>query len=99
MPVRRATWRRRWSPAPIGTEIRKVLAREGQVVKQGDILVELDTTVAEEELRIAQLQRECAEASKRKLRSRRSEWRPPVVLLAAQRPAVWSCIPSGSNSK
>jgi ABC exporter DevB family membrane fusion protein len=41
----------------VGTPIREVLAREGQVVRRGEALVTLDPTVAEEELRIAQSQR------------------------------------------
>ncbi len=40
-----------------GTAIREVLVREGQIVRDGDVLITLDTTVAEEELRIAQSQR------------------------------------------
>lgn len=47
----------------VGTEIRAVLAREGQFVEQGDLLIELDATVAEQELRIAEGQR--AQASER----------------------------------
>lgn len=41
----------------VGTPIREVLAREGQVVRPGESLITLDPTVAEEELRIAQSQR------------------------------------------
>jgi ABC exporter DevB family membrane fusion protein len=41
----------------VGTPIREVQAREGQAVRRGDVLITLDPTVAEEELRIAQSQR------------------------------------------
>jgi ABC exporter DevB family membrane fusion protein len=41
----------------VGTPIRDVPVKEGQVVRRGETLVELDPTVPEEELRIAQSQR------------------------------------------
>ena len=41
----------------VGTPIREVAAREGQVVRRGETLLTLDPTVADEELRIAQSQR------------------------------------------
>jgi ABC exporter DevB family membrane fusion protein len=41
----------------VGTPIRDVLVKEGQIVRRGDTLVELDQTVPDEELRIAQSQR------------------------------------------
>src|SRR5262245_8970402 len=44
----------------VGTQIREVHVREGEVVAAGQPLVTLDTTVPEEELRIAQTQREAA---------------------------------------
>ncbi len=43
--------------ALVGTAIREVLVREGQTVQRDEPLITLDTTVAEEELRIAQSQR------------------------------------------
>lgn len=46
-----------------GFQIRKVNVEEGQEVRQGDVLIELDRAVAEEELRIAKAQQ--AEASER----------------------------------
>ena len=44
----------------VGTHIREVHVREGQVVEPQQLLVTLDSTVAEEEFRIAQSQREAA---------------------------------------
>src|SRR5262245_26134758 len=44
----------------VGTQIREVLVREGQIVEPGMALINLDTTVAEEELRIAHSQRTMA---------------------------------------
>ena len=44
----------------VGTQIREVLVREGQVVERGQELLTLDATVAEEELRIAHSQRDVA---------------------------------------
>jgi ABC exporter DevB family membrane fusion protein len=41
----------------VGTEIRGILVREGQLVAQGDVLIELDATVAQHELQIAELNR------------------------------------------
>jgi HlyD family secretion protein len=46
-----------------GFRIRKIPVREGQSVNQGDLLVELDSAAAEEELRIAEAQR--SEAAER----------------------------------
>jgi ABC exporter DevB family membrane fusion protein len=41
----------------VGTAIREVLAKEGQIVRRGETLIALDSTVPEEELRIIQSQR------------------------------------------
>ena len=41
----------------VGTPIREVLVKEGQIVRARETLITLDPTVAEEELRIAQSQR------------------------------------------
>jgi HlyD family secretion protein len=42
----------------VGTPIKEVLVREGQVVAAGDRLIQLDPTVPEEELRLVQTQRQ-----------------------------------------
>jgi HlyD family secretion protein len=41
----------------VGTKIRQMLVREGQTVKSGDILIELDSAATEQELRLVQSQR------------------------------------------
>jgi len=41
----------------VGTPIRDVVAKDGQIVRRGELLVALDPTVPEEELRITQSQR------------------------------------------
>src|SRR5438105_3338044 len=43
-----------------GYQIRRLLVREGQSVKAGDPLIELDPAVAEEELRMAEAERATA---------------------------------------
>src|SRR5687767_15814098 len=44
----------------VGTQVREVLVREGEVVSRGQELLTLDATVAEEEWHIAQSQRAVA---------------------------------------